>query len=75
MEFLDYYKVLGVSKKSTSADIKKAYRKLAHQFHPDVNPGDSKAEKRFKEINEAHEVIGDPDQRRKYDKLGANWRY
>ena len=74
MEFRDYYKVLGVSKNATAEQIKKAFRKSARQHHPDVNPGDHSAEKRFKEINEAHEVLGDPDKRRKYDELGANWR-
>jgi DnaJ-class molecular chaperone len=74
MEFKDYYTTLGVSKTATDADIKRAYRKLARQFHPDLNPGDKKAETRFKEINEANEVLGDPDKRRKYDELGANWR-
>jgi curved DNA-binding protein len=74
MEFKDYYTTLGVSKTATVAEIKKAYRKLARQFHPDLNPGDKKAEARFKEINEANEVLADPDKRRKYDELGANWR-
>ncbi|MEO8481915.1 MAG: J domain-containing protein [Acidobacteriota bacterium] len=74
MEFKDYYTTLGVSKTASDADIKKAYRKLARQFHPDLNPSDKKAEARFKEINEANEVLGDPEKRRKYDELGANWR-
>jgi curved DNA-binding protein len=74
MEFKDYYATLGVTKSASDADIKRAYRKLARQFHPDLNPGDKKAETRFKEINEANEVLGDPDKRRKYDELGANWR-
>jgi curved DNA-binding protein len=74
MEFKDYYASLGVTKSASDADIKRAYRKLARQFHPDLNPGDKKAEARFKEINEANEVLGDPDKRRKYDELGANWR-
>ena len=74
MEFRDYYKVLRVSKSATANEIKKAFRKLARTHHPDVNPGDHSAEKRFKEINEAHEVLGDPDKRQKYNELGANWR-
>ena len=74
MEFKDYYDVLGVGRNATAGDIKAAYRKLARQWHPDVNAGDTAAEKRFKEINEAHEVLGNPDTRRKYDALGADWR-
>src|SRR5262245_3531388 len=74
MEFKDYYQTLGVSKTSSEKEIKQAYRKLARKFHPDVNPGDKSAESRFKEINEAYEVLGDPDKRKKYDELGANWR-
>lgn len=74
MEFKDYYATLGLTKTASDADIKRAYRKLARQYHPDLNPADKKAEARFKEINEANEVLGDPDKRRKYDELGANWR-
>jgi curved DNA-binding protein len=74
MEFKDYYSVLGVAKTSTAKEIKQAFRKLARKSHPDVNPGDKAAEARFKEINEAHEVLSDPAKRKKYDELGANWR-
>ena len=74
MEFKDYYKILGVPKTATGADIKRAYRKLARKHHPDLNPGDKAAEATFKEVNEANEVLGDPGKRRKYDELGANWR-
>ena len=74
MQFKDYYESLGVAQGTKPAEIKKAYRKLARKFHPDVNPGDQSAETRFKEINEAYEVLGDPDKRRKYDQLGANWK-
>src|SRR5437588_7121330 len=74
MEFKDYYSTLGVAKTATEKEIKQAYRKLARKHHPDVNPGDKSAESRFKEINEAYEVLGDPAKRKKYDELGANWR-
>ena len=74
MEFKDYYATLGVPKNATDAEIKKAFRKLARQHHPDVNPGNKAAEAKFKEINEANEVLGNPESRRKYDDLGANWR-
>ena len=72
MEFKDYYATLGVTKSSSEKEIKQAYRKLARKHHPDVNPGDKSAEARFKEINEAYEVLGDSDKRKKYDELGAN---
>jgi DnaJ-class molecular chaperone len=74
MEYKDYYKILGVAKSATEKEIKAAYRKLARKHHPDVNPGNKEAEARFKEINEAYEVIGNPEHRKKYDELGANWR-
>jgi DnaJ-class molecular chaperone len=74
MEFKDYYATLGVTKASSDKEIKQAYRKLARKFHPDVNPGDKAAETKFKEINEAYEVLGDAAKRKKYDELGANWR-
>ena len=73
MEYKDYYKILGVEKNAEEKDIKKAYRKLARQYHPDVNPGDKESETRFKEVNEAYEVLGDAEKRQKYDRLGANW--
>ncbi len=74
MDFKDYYSSLGVAKTASQKEIKAAYRKLARKHHPDVNQGDKGAEGRFKEINEAYEVLGDPDKRKKYDELGANWR-
>ncbi len=74
MDFKDYYQTLGLSKTATDKEIKSAYRKLARKHHPDVNPGDKAAEAKFKEINEAYEVLGDSDKRKKYDELGANWR-
>jgi curved DNA-binding protein len=74
MEFKDYYATLGVAKSASEKEIKQAFRKLARKFHPDVNPGDKASEARFKDINEAYEVLGDPAKRKKYDELGANWR-
>jgi curved DNA-binding protein len=74
MEYKDYYKILGVPKTATKADIKKAYRKLARQHHPDVKPGDKKAEETFKDLNEANTVLSDPDKRKRYDTLGPNWQ-
>jgi curved DNA-binding protein len=74
MEYKDYYKTLGVSKNATQDEIKKAYRKLAIKYHPDKTKGDKKSEERFKEIGEAYEVLKDPEKRKKYDQLGANWK-
>jgi len=75
MAFLDYYKVLGLDKTATQDDIKKAYRKLARKYHPDLNPNDEEAKKKFQEINEANEVLTDPDKRKKYDQYGENWKH
>ncbi|MFN2143493.1 MAG: DnaJ C-terminal domain-containing protein [Candidatus Promineifilaceae bacterium] len=74
MDYKDYYKILGVGKNASSSEIKKAYRKLARQYHPDVNPGDQTAENKFKDINEAYEVLSDDDKRQKYDRFGSEWR-
>ena len=74
MDYKDYYKVLGVEKTATTEQIKKAYRKLARQHHPDVNPNNPEAEQKFKDANEANEVLSDPEKRKKYDELGADWQ-
>ncbi|MEO8677797.1 MAG: J domain-containing protein [Vicinamibacterales bacterium] len=74
MDFKDYYTTLGVAKGASEKEIKQAFRKLARKYHPDVNPGDKGAEAKFKELNEANEVLSDPVKRKKYDELGANWR-
>jgi curved DNA-binding protein len=75
MEFKDYYKILGVNKTATTEEIKKAYRKLAVKYHPDKNQGNKAAEEKFKEANEANDVLSDPEKRKKYDELGENWKY
>ncbi|MGJ8736318.1 DnaJ C-terminal domain-containing protein [Zobellia laminariae] len=75
MDYVDYYKVLGVPKKASEKDIKKAYRKMARKYHPDVNPNDATAEKKFKEINEANEVLGNVENRKKYDQYGKDWMH
>lgn len=74
MEYKDYYSILGLSKDASQDEIKKTFRKLARQYHPDVNPGDESSEERFKEINEAYEVLSDPDKRQKYDRFGSQWK-
>jgi curved DNA-binding protein len=75
MEFIDYYKVLGVEKNASDEDIKKAYRKLARKMHPDLNPNDKEAHIKFQQINEANEVLGDPEKRKKYDQYGKDWKH
>ncbi|EDM36880.1 chaperone protein, dnaJ family [Pedobacter sp. BAL39] len=74
MAFIDYYKILGIDKKASQDDIKKAYRKLARKYHPDLNPNDQAANKKFQEINEANEALSDPEKRKKYDEYGTNWK-
>jgi curved DNA-binding protein len=75
MDFVDYYKTLGVAKNASTEDIKKAYRKLARKYHPDVNPNDKEANKKFQQINEANEVLSDAEKRKKYDQYGENWKH
>lgn len=74
MEFIDYYKILELNRDATESDIKKAYRKLARKYHPDLNPNDNAAKTKFQQINEANEVLSDPEKRRKYDQDGHNWK-
>ncbi len=75
MDFVDYYKTLGVAKTATTDEIKKAYRKLARKLHPDLNPNDKEAHKKFQQINEANEVLSDPEKRKKYDQYGKDWKH
>jgi len=75
MEFIDYYKILEIPKTATESEVKKAYRKLARKYHPDLNPNNKDAEKKFKEINEANEVLSDPEKRKKYDEFGKDWKH
>lgn len=75
MAYIDYYKILGVDKTATQDDIKKAFRKLARQYHPDLNPNDPNAKEKFQAINEANEVLSDPEKRKKYDEYGENWKH
>lgn len=75
MDFIDYYHVLGINKNATEEEIKKAYRKLARKYHPDLNPNDKEANKKFQQINEANEVLSDPEKRKKYDQYGKDWKH
>jgi curved DNA-binding protein len=75
MEFIDYYKILEIDKNASADDIKKAYRKLARKYHPDLNPNDKAAEAKFKQVNEANEVLSDPEKRKKYDQYGKDWKH
>ncbi len=75
MAYIDYYKILGVNKNASQDEIKKAYKKLARKHHPDLNPNDTEAHKKFQEINEANEVLSDPEKRKKYDQYGENWKH
>src|SRR5215469_16567081 len=75
MDFIDYYKVLGINKDATQDEIRAVYRKLARKHHPDLNPNDKEANKKFQQINEANEVLSDPDKRKKYDQYGKDWQH
>src|ERR1700742_977389 len=75
MDFIDYYKVLGVKKDASQDEIRSAYRKLARKHHPDLNPNDKEANKKFQQINEANEVLSDPEKRKKYDQYGKDWQH
>lgn len=75
MEYVDYYKILGLDKSASTEDIKKAYRKLARKYHPDINPNNKEAHKKFQEVNEANEVLSDPEKRKKYDQYGKDWKH
>src|SRR5580704_16809631 len=75
MDFIDYYKILGVSKTATQDEIRSAYRKLARKHHPDLNPNDKEANKKFQQVNEANEVLSDPEKRKKYDQYGKDWQH
>src|SRR3954471_19923183 len=75
MDFIDYYQILGVKKDATEDEIKKAYRKLARKLHPDLNPNDKEANKKFQQVNEANEVLSDPEKRKKYDQYGKDWKH
>ena len=75
MAYVDYYKILGISKEASAEEVKQAYRKLARKYHPDVNPNDASAQRKFQEINEANEVLSDPEKRKKYDEYGENWKH
>ena len=75
MDFIDYYKILGVNKSASQDEIRAAYRKLARKHHPDLNPDDKEANKKFQQINEANEVLSDPEKRKKYDQYGKDWQH
>jgi len=74
-QFIDYYKVLGIDKNASEKEVRKAYRKLARKYHPDLNPDDKEAQRKFQQVNEAHEVLSDPEKRKKYDKYGKDWQH